>query len=52
VELLSRLHEVAGKANSSQHPNTAFIDIRYDTVLEALLDMEEGTELFAKYDLE
>ena len=50
VESLAKLHEVAGMANSSKHPNAELVDVGYDTVLEAMVDMEEGTELFAKYD--
>jgi hypothetical protein len=49
--LFGKLHEVAGIANSSLHPNTEFIDVGFDTILEAREDMEAGTELFAKYDL-
>jgi hypothetical protein len=50
---LGKLHEVAGMANSSLHPNTELVDVGYDTILEATgrEDMEAGTELFAKYDL-
>ena len=50
--LLGKLHEVAGMANSSPRPNTELVDVGYDTILEAIVDMEEGTELFAKYDHE
>jgi len=53
LELLGKLHEVAGMANSSLHPNTELVDVGYDTILEAREDMdsEAGSELFAKYDL-
>ena len=50
MELLCKLHEVAGMANSSLRPNTEFIDVGYDTILQAMVDMKEGTELFVKYD--
>ena len=50
VESLAKGHEVAGMANSSKHPNAELVDVGYDTILEALVDMEEGTELFAKYE--
>jgi hypothetical protein len=49
--LFSKIHEVAGMANSSRHPNAVFVDIGYDTILEATIDLEEGAELFAKYEL-
>jgi hypothetical protein len=51
LELLGKLHEVAGIANSSLYPNTELVDVGFDTILEAREEMEAGTELFAKYDL-
>ena len=39
-------------ANSSPRPNTELVDVGYDTIVEAIVDMEEETELFAKYDHE
>jgi hypothetical protein len=50
VELMCKLHEVAGMANSSLRSNTEFVDVGYDTILQATVDMKEGTELFVKYD--
>jgi hypothetical protein len=47
---MCRLHEVAGMANSSLRPKTEFIDVGYDTILQATVEMKEGTELFVKYD--
>ncbi len=44
-------HEVAGLANSSQKPNALFVDVGYDTVLEAKVDLVQGTEVLAKYAL-
>ena len=40
-------------ANASPSPNTELVDVRYvdvgyDTILEAMVDMEDWTELFAK----
>jgi hypothetical protein len=49
---LGKLHEVAGMANASPRRNTERVDVGYDTILEAMVDMEDGTELFAKYDHE
>ena len=51
MELLGKLHQVAGLANSSLHPNAELVDVGYDTILKAKEDIEVGTELFAKYDL-
>ena len=50
-DFLSKIHEVAGCANSSDEPNEEFVDVGYDTVLVARFDMDEGTEVFAKYSL-
>ena len=50
VELLCKLDEVAGMANSSLRPNTEFVDVVYDTIIQVMVDMEEGTELFVKND--
>ena len=49
--LFSKIHELAGMANSSRHPNAVFVMIGYDTILEATVDLKEGAELFAKYEL-
>ena len=46
---MAKIHEVAGCANSYDVPNTVFIDVGYDTVLQARFDMEANTEVFAKY---
>ncbi len=35
----------------SDEPNAEFVDVGYDTVLVARFDMDEGTEVFAKYSL-
>lgn len=50
VDNLCKSHEVAGMANSSNHPNAEFKDVGYDSILEAKVDMVRGTELFAKYN--
>ena len=50
VDFLSKAHEVAGMANSSRAPNAEFVDVGYDTILEAKMDMRSGTEVFSKYD--
>jgi hypothetical protein len=50
VELMCKPHKVAGMANSSLRPNTEFVDVGYDTILQATVEMKEGTELFVKYD--
>ena len=49
IEFLCKLHEVAGMANSSLRPNTEFVDVGYDTILVAIVDIAKGTELFVKY---
>ena len=50
VDFFSKAHEVAGMANSSLAPNAEFVDVGYDTILEAKMDMRSGTEVFSKYD--
>ena len=42
---LSMAHEIAGMANSSRAPNAEFVDVGYDTILEAKMDMRNGTEV-------
>jgi len=44
-------HEVAGIANSFPTPNAVLVDVGFDTILEAKVDMVAGTEVFAKYVL-
>lgn len=51
IEYLCANHEVAGFANSSQQPNAVFVDVGYDTVLEAKVDLLRGTEVLPKYAL-
>ena len=51
IGVLCATHEVAGLANSSQKPNALFVDVGYDTVLEAKVDLVQGTEVLAKYAL-
>jgi hypothetical protein len=51
IGFLCATHEVAGLANSSQKPNALFVDVGYDTVLEAKVDLVQGTEVLAKYAL-
>jgi hypothetical protein len=46
---MRRFHETAGMANSSDTPNSKFIDVGFDTILFAKFDMDKGTELFPKY---
>jgi hypothetical protein len=48
---LRSTHDVAGFANSSEKPNAIFVDVGYDTVLEAKVDLVKGTEVLAKYSL-
>ena len=49
MDICCKRHEVAGLANSSRNPNAKFVDVGFDTILEALVDMERGTEVFPKY---
>ena len=42
IESLCTTRDVAGLANSSQKPNTVFVDVWHDTVLEAEVDLEES----------
>ena len=44
-----KTHEVAGLANSSKKPNAKFVDVGFDTILEALVDMDARTEVLPKY---
>ena len=44
-----KAHEVAGLANSSKTPNAKFVDVGFDTILEALDDLDAGIEVFPKY---
>jgi hypothetical protein len=45
---MGRFHETAGMANSSDTPDSKFIDVGFDTILVANFDMDRGTELFPK----
>jgi hypothetical protein len=36
-------------ANSSKKPNAKFVDVGFDTILEALVDMDRNTEVLPKY---
>ena len=49
-DFLSSIHEVAGLANSRKKSNADFVDVGFDCVLEATVDMVKGTEIFPKYD--
>jgi len=51
IESFCATQDVAGLANSSQKPNAVFVDVGYDTVLEAKVDLVKGTEVFPKYAL-
>ena len=44
-----KTHEVAGLANSSKKPNAKFVDVGFDTILEALVDLDSGIEVLPKY---
>ena len=44
-----KAHEVAGLANSSKTPNAKFVDVGFDTILEALDDLDAGIEVLPKY---
>ena len=46
---MRRMHEAAGMANSSPNPNGKFDDVGFDSILVAKFDMDEGTEVLAKY---
>ena len=48
-EYFAKIHELAGCANSSSKPNADFVDIRFDTVLQARFDLKKGTEVLTKY---
>ena len=50
-DFLARIQEVAGCANSSNVPNADFVDVGYDTILEARDDMDAGTEILSNYAL-
>jgi hypothetical protein len=49
VQGCCKTHEVAGMANSSKKPNAKFVDVGFDTILEALVDMDRNTEVLPKY---
>ena len=51
IESFCATQDVAGLANSSQKPNAVFVDVGYDTVLEAKVDLVKGTEVLPKYAL-
>jgi hypothetical protein len=51
LDSLRSTHDVAGFANSSEKPNAIFVDVGYDTVLEAKVDLVKGTEVLVKYSL-
>ena len=48
-DFLSKIHEVAGCANSSDQPNAYLVDVGYDTVLVARFDMDEDEEVLINY---
>ena len=43
-------HETAGMANASSDPNCDFVDVGFDSILVAKINMDSDTELFAKYN--
>jgi len=43
-------HEAAGMANSSKSPNSKFVDVGFDSILEAKFFMKKGTEVLSNYD--
>ena len=45
----SRLHQVAGFANSAIQCNAAFVNVGYDVVLVATKFIPKGTEVFVNY---
>ena len=51
IESFCATQDVAGLANSSPKPNAVFVDVGYDKVLEAKVDLVKGTEVFPKYAL-
>jgi hypothetical protein len=50
-EYYSRLHQVAGFANSAIECNAVFVNVGYDVVLVATQFIPKGTEVFANYAL-
>ena len=44
-----KTHEFTGLANSSKKPNAKFVDVGFDTILEALVDLDARTEVLPKY---
>jgi hypothetical protein len=44
-----KTHEVAGLANSSKTPNAKFVDVGFDTIIKALVDIDRNTEVLPKY---
>ena len=48
-EFFAKIHEVAGCANSSSNPNADFVDVGFDSILEARFDMEQDTEILINY---
>jgi len=36
-------------ANSSKTPNAKFVDVGFDTIIEALVDIDRNTEVLPKY---
>ena len=48
-DFLSKIHEVAGCANSSDQPNAYLVYVGYDTVLVAKFDMDEDEEVLINY---
>lgn len=49
LDRFRRNHEVAGMANSSPFPNAEFVDVGFDTILVAKVDLNKNTELLPKY---
>ena len=50
VDYFSNRHQAAGFANSSSRPNAEFVNVGFDTILNARIDMDKGMEVLTKYD--
>jgi hypothetical protein len=49
-DYFAQCHEAAGIANSSKSPNSKFVDVGFDSILEAKSFMKKGTEVLSNYD--
>jgi len=49
-DFFAKRHEAAGIANSSKSSNSKFVDVGFDSILEAKVFMKKGTEVLSNYD--